>query len=154
MAARCGARLAWRGMTWRGIAWRGMAWHGMVWYGVACARGGPSLHLASSHFVFSLPLDPFHHPSRSICVCACIVLPFFRVLRLDRSRSPSRPALTGVKIEPLWRARVIARTSLLAAIDHPSQSMLTMSGSVWLRSTILKFARLLERINCREKLDV
>lgn len=150
-----GAMLAWYSMAWHGAAWYGMAWHGMVWHGVvwrgarARARGGPrSVSLPRSLFSPSLSI-PLSSSSVSICtyLCLCMycALPFFRVLRCDRSRSPSRPALTGVKIEPLWRASDSPYVAT-SRIDHPSQSMLTTSGSVWLRSMILKFARLLKRI--------
>lgn len=103
--ARC-----WRGVAWHGVVWHGMvwAWYGMVWHGVA--RRARAVALAPSHLLALCFLPSSRSLSSSVslsvCVCVCvrIVLPFFCVLRLDRSRSPSRPALTGVKIEPLWRA--------------------------------------------------
>jgi len=93
-----GSRVAWR----RGVA---RCWRGVAWRAIAPAR---SIRPAFSPLVFSLSPGLSRHPS--LCV-----LSFFRVLRLDRSRSPSRPALTGVKIEPLWRASD-SRTSLLAVL--------------------------------------
>lgn len=147
-----GAMLAWYSMAWHGMAWYGVVWYGMTWRGMAwCARarsrGGPrSISLLRSLFspsvsgplIIRLLLYVF------VFVYVLCAVPFFRVLRRDRSRSPSRPALTGVKIEPLWRASDSPYVAT-SRIDHPSQSMLTTSGSVWL-SMILKFARLLERI--------
>jgi len=118
----------------------------MAWHGVARARGGPrSISLPRSLFSPSLSSPLIIRLLLYVFVYVLCVVPFFRVLRRDRSRSPSRPALTGVKIEPLWRASDSPYVAT-SRIDHPSQSMLTTSGSVWLTSMILKFARLLERI--------
>lgn len=141
--------LAWYSMAWHGVAWHGMAWHGMAWRGMAWrARAvalAPSRSLALCFLLASRSLSSSVSICMYLCLCTYCALPFFRVLRRDRSRSPSRPALTGVKIEPLWRASDSPYVAT-SRIDHPSQSMLTTSGSVWLRSMILKFARLSKRI--------
>ncbi|KYN43405.1 hypothetical protein ALC56_02131 [Trachymyrmex septentrionalis] len=116
---------------------------GAAWRDVGC-----SFPLASSPFVFSLihslslffsiSLSSPPHPSFSLSLALSLSLPLsssispyclsFAFLCLDHSRSPCWSALTGVKIEPLWRSSD-SRASLLAGIDHPSQSMLTTSGS-------------------------
>lgn len=114
-----GSRVAWR----RGVA---RCWRGVAWRGVACAHGGPRtlvpsrfLTLCFFPYILFLPLFFCFSPSPSISLfLSSSISPCcfsFAFLCLGRSRSPRWSALTGVKIEPLWRSSD-SRTSLLAVL--------------------------------------
>lgn len=129
-----------------------MAWHGMAWRARAVALLAPSRFLTLCFLPSSRSLSSSVSFCVYMCIClrvccmCCLSFAFSTSTALDRPPGPllrrgREGEREGVKIEPLWRASDSPYVAT-SRIDHPSQSMLTTSGSVWLRSVILKFAQL------------
>lgn len=122
-----------------GAMWRGVAWYGVAWCGVAHGGGPRSSHSLSLSLSF-LPasLDLSFIVSLSVALLSLSLAPRHLSFALSASTALSitldRPlgplSYGGENRSPYGASDSCATTSLLrSCIDHPSQSMLTTSGS-------------------------